>query len=352
MNASTANGIKRLSLGASACLISIVFGAGCATTDDVVKAGQLPESGQKELAAQKFRGRWWSYYQRGAILMRYQRYAEAEADFRVAMGKRSEDSRWARTYGLHFLPEYFPNRELGVVLYEQGDFVGAESYLQRSYDQAQSARGAYYLNRVRERRVLDGGVDHEPPSIETPDLSKAPVGDVVYPIRIRVTDDTFVQSVSINGTPIRTVSVNGEQRPFELWPHSLEVGHSLALAAGRNTIEISATDIAGKETTRSFEVIADHDGPAIHYEITAGAAELRGQIADETGIEQLVIDGQPVSLIASTNRSAVFSYPVDSGRLNAGVEYVAKDVLGNETRGTISGALLSQIGRASCRERV
>ena len=60
-----------------------------------------------------FRGRWWSYYERGTSYLAGGFHEEAAADFQQALKGRSRDTWRARTYGLHFV-EYFPARELGV----------------------------------------------------------------------------------------------------------------------------------------------------------------------------------------------------------------------------------------------
>ena len=83
----------------------------------------------------RFRGRWWNYYDRGRWFLDQESWEEAEQDLRVALGGRSRDQFWPRTYGLHFLPEYFPHRELGVALYGQGRLTEAIDQLETSVDQ-------------------------------------------------------------------------------------------------------------------------------------------------------------------------------------------------------------------------
>ena len=85
-------------------LLAICIVAGCATTgtkDSLTVSGNL----EKELASVTFRNRWWNNYEKAAILVRYEEYEAAELSLRSALAKRSNDSRWARTYGLHFIPE-------------------------------------------------------------------------------------------------------------------------------------------------------------------------------------------------------------------------------------------------------
>ncbi|MBI3118486.1 MAG: hypothetical protein HYZ00_07355 [Candidatus Hydrogenedentes bacterium] len=114
----------------------------------------------------RFRGRWWNYYERGRSFLEGGYYAEAARDFRTALGNRSKDQLWPRIYGLHFIPEYFPQRELGVTRYYQQDLAGTEEALQASLSQQFSARAAYFLDQVRLKRIAAAGGDQVPPAVE------------------------------------------------------------------------------------------------------------------------------------------------------------------------------------------
>ena len=78
-----------------------------------------------------FRGRWWSYYERGTSYLAGGFHEEAAADFEQALKGRSRDTWRARTYGLHFV-EYFPARELGVCYLRLGRLDEAERQLQEA----------------------------------------------------------------------------------------------------------------------------------------------------------------------------------------------------------------------------
>ncbi|MEX2016292.1 MAG: hypothetical protein WD873_06600, partial [Candidatus Hydrogenedentales bacterium] len=105
----------------------------------------------------RFRGRWWNHYERGTSFLRGGFYAEAEEDFRGALSGRRRDQRWARTYGLHLVPAYFPHRELGITLFRQGRVEEAIDHFDTSLGMAWSARAAYYRDLARRELLASSG---------------------------------------------------------------------------------------------------------------------------------------------------------------------------------------------------
>ncbi|MBI1317813.1 MAG: hypothetical protein GC168_02545 [Candidatus Hydrogenedens sp.] len=129
--------------------------AGCAGEQDSRYVRDGKQYGVTEDGV--FRGRWWSYYERGASYLAGGFYDEAIADFEVALRGRDRDSWRARTYGLHFV-EFFPNRELGVAYFEQGNLDTAEEYLKRSVGQIETERALKYLDDIKRARIASGVV--------------------------------------------------------------------------------------------------------------------------------------------------------------------------------------------------
>lgn len=75
---------------------------------------------------------WWGFYERGLQRSQQERWQAARDDLETAIGARAGaiyadpiDRRRAKTYGMHFLDDYFPNRELGVCFYYLGDYKQA-----------------------------------------------------------------------------------------------------------------------------------------------------------------------------------------------------------------------------------
>ncbi|NKB24623.1 MAG: hypothetical protein GKR87_09680 [Kiritimatiellae bacterium] len=62
------------------------------------------------------------------------------------------------------LKSYFPNRELGICLYQLGELDPAIDFLEQSLDQEPTGRTKLYLNRVRKEKFADMRV--APPRID------------------------------------------------------------------------------------------------------------------------------------------------------------------------------------------
>src|SRR5882672_486819 len=97
---------------------------------------------------QVFRGTWWDYYERGVKYSDAGAWKAAIQDFRAARQQRDKEDRSARTYGVAFI-EYFPVRELGIALYQDGQYKPAAEALEKSLAAFPTAKGAYYYNLSR-----------------------------------------------------------------------------------------------------------------------------------------------------------------------------------------------------------
>jgi len=262
-----------------------------------------------------FRGRWWSHYERGRSYLNGGYQEEAAADFKTALALRAEDQRWARTYGLHFLPEYFPNRELGIVRYNEGHLDEAASLLQRSLTQERTALAAHYLELVRAKQVSDAGGDTIPPQIHAEAVGSG--AGVV--LKIRVEDNSFVA----------TLSVNQEPQQIEQVSPQVNVETSLPLVSGINQIVISATDIAGNSVEKTLEIDRDLDGPVLAIEAVDSGA-ISGTVFDPSGIREFRIEARPVAGEPLSNGGIRFHATASSG-----APFLVVDTLGNETTGRL-----------------
>ena len=105
--------------------------------------------------------RYWNYYLRGIAYSLIGEWENAAADFEVAMGRRKgalyaeyNEKRWAKMYGLRFLDNYFPHRELGISYYFMDQLGAAEKELTLSLDMLPSSRARFYLNKVMRSQFL------------------------------------------------------------------------------------------------------------------------------------------------------------------------------------------------------
>lgn len=284
-----------------------------------------------------FRGRWWNHYERGRSYLDGGYYAEADSDFQVALALRAEDQRWARTYGLHFIPEYFPNRELGITRYHEGKLDDAERLLATSQSQAPSALAAHFLERVRAKKVEEGGGDTEAPSIQ-PDadsLTQSLDGLQGNFLRATISDNTYVSAITIDGTPY-LLDASAAQ---------VTVTTPLTLASGSNTVVVAATDIAGNRSELAIAIPRDYDGPAISFDpVGVTANVVSGRAFDPAGIQEMRLDGLPMSLETLSDGSVQFHAVRASATADAPI-CIATDRLGNVTTTPVPGEIRSREAR-------
>jgi len=101
---------------------------------------------------------WWNHYERGRLFLKDGNFAAARKDFETALGLIPGArypyamERWrARTYGMHMMEGYFPHRELGICLFELGEYQQALELLETSIQMEPSARAKFYINRSRKQ---------------------------------------------------------------------------------------------------------------------------------------------------------------------------------------------------------
>ncbi len=92
-------------------------------------------------------GEWFKSYDDGLKALEAQDYEKAANLFREALAGNSTDKQKMRTYGLHFI-EYYPHRELGIVLYHLGQVDEARRELEKSLSQEPSGRARDYLQKI------------------------------------------------------------------------------------------------------------------------------------------------------------------------------------------------------------
>ena len=301
----------------SGALAIILLMAGCASMPGNGPAPKERNGEEFGVVSGTFRGRWWNHYERGRSYLDGGFYAEARSDFEIARSLRETDQRWARTYGLHFIPEYFPNRELGITAYHEGKLDEAQELLERSLREERSALAEHFLDLVRAGQAQAAGGDGEAPVIvaDARAMAQEKAGAMQGVLRARVTDNTYVARVTING----------EAYAFGASAREVAVAAPFALASGENSFEIAATDLLGNVARQTVTVERDYDGPAVALDAPAGGL-LTGTVLDPAGVAALTAGGTPVALTAVDAAAARFSVAADAGEL------VATDTLGNETR--------------------
>lgn len=281
-----------------------------------------------------FRGRWWSYAERGSSYLAGKFYEEAKADFERALSGRASDTWRARTYGLHFV-EYFPNRELGIVEFHLGNLEAAEAALRASLAAVDTERAHYYLDLVRREKIARGAVqDMAEPEVNTNLEPGRILASRELTFEVDTKDDVGVAELKVNDQPVyqRGASQAGEV---------LAAAKEVVLDEGTHKIEVAAKDLADKEVKKEVEVTVDLTGPTIGVfspiepTVTpSGSVSLEGTSVDKNGVVSVAVDQ---SLLAESPGAPRLPFnrelPLAAGE-NTFI-LAARDVAGNETRSAV-----------------
>lgn len=322
---------RRRARAASACLFCLLLsGGGCRTSEPVEETGKL------------YRHNWWNYYARGSAFLKQGKTVDAQADFQRCLGLlsgatfRNDHDMWrARTYGLHFVEGYFPNRELGICLYERNDFAQAIHFLERSLSQEPSGRAKHYLNLAFQKQMS---------------------GQAVPPPLLRLNRDSEIaftgdRTCLVDGTAsgegrIRRLSVAGRPEFIELATGSLPFSRHVALHAGTNRVSIEAEDLLGQRTTRHVVRIADWQPPSLQIRrVTAENSALRieGSCRDSYGLDVVALDGVPLFRCTGNARHVTREIPISFRVPLTGGTFTATDLAGNRLQSPLSAAVLAQM---------
>lgn len=285
---------------------------------------------------------WWGFYARGLALSRRERWRAAVEQFETAIGTRAgaiygdpTDRRRAKTYGLHFLNDYFPHREIGVCLYYQGDYPAAEAELLRSLDMNPSARARYYLNEVRRQVLLRQRAQGTLPAGEVSlALTRVPDTPLV--------NQPFIRLRGTAGSPFRiaAVRVDGAALFIETADTSVPIDHRLWLGPGEHTVRVEAEDLAGGRSRWETRLTVDTQGPRVSVSPAGDAARPQASLwlEDDVALAALSVDGVPQPLPPATRTfEALLPLPA-SGHLR--IE--ATDTAGNRTELDAEGESLRQ----------
>jgi len=276
-----------------------------------------------------FRHRWWNYYDRGLSFADGEFWKDAEADFRQALTQENapeNDERQIRTYGRHFT-DYFPHRELGIVLFHQGRHSEAIKELETSFSTVKSAKAAYYLNRVRKIWIEQENLDARPPEI----IIETPAHEMIsnrFTVTVSgsATDDTYVNEIRVNGIPVR----------IDLAEPQISFKKDVPLKMGPNRIVVEVRDITGKTGKSERKIVCDRTGPVLNIDEIVRISHsdnrylIRGYAHDRSGIRRIRVNGQEIVKGMVPEIVLEHPFPLPSGRKTAVV--TAEDIAGNQTR--------------------
>ena len=298
-------------------------------------------------APELYHHNWWNFYEHGRALAKQGRSADAALDFERCLGLRSgakfgydRDAWRARTYGLHVVDDFFPNRELGVCYFELGRNNEAIKLLETSLSQEPSGRAKHYLNLARRKVVAASGTP-------APVIAIAPAARTSWTReRTRLmtgeaASEGFVSRVAVNGRPA-FVELAAKRLPFT---------ESIALKSGTNVVTVEAVDLAGKQTKQTCVWVADWQPP--EFAITGvrdenGSLIVLGNCTDDRSLQNVSVSGVPLLQPAGDAHPTV-SFPVTlTLRAHETAMVVAEDAAGNRLQTVVSAdSLRGEIGRLS-----
>ncbi len=308
-----------LRLAAIACFLGGL--ASCRNCPETANTAEIPPVR---------RSNWWNYYQRGLEYSNRRQWELAAKDFRTAVGDMPGavlvnvvDGRRRKTYGLHFLNEYFPNRELGVCYYYLNRHTDAEDALLRSLRCLESSRAKYYLNLTR-RALLHSKKENgmlEPYEIHY-EMQLEPGNSVIAESRVKITG-----TVTSPGL-IAHITVNGRNLLVEQAVHEYHLDYKLSLIPGRQRVIVVSTDLAGKVATWEKDIIVDIMGPTISMlgEPRKDVGKIRFEVQDDHEISSITVNNVPVTLVSGITHE-MMEIELPDGNLSL----VARDSAGNET---------------------
>ena len=280
------------------------------------------------------RAMWYNFYRRGVWRAGRGDWENALADFETALGVRGgglygdDRERWrAKTYGLHFLDDYFPHRERGVCLLRLGRLEAAEAALAESLRQVPSGRAKHFLNSVRQRRLREGQAA-EPARIEFE--LEAPEGvwyvnTPVVKLRGRIRSPHRVAAVALDGTPLF----------IELAEEVIELDREARVGPGGDELTVRASDLLGRESVWRKRVVVDLAGPSVSVSRGTGveAGKARVHVSDDVGLASVTLDGKARALAPET-RELSLAVPFGKGTR---AEIRAEDRAGNVTVFELNG---------------
>ena len=213
-----------------------------------------------------------------------------------------------------------PTANWALPLHQLGRQEEAERLLEKSLEQTQSARGAFWLGRVRTAKVEASGGDQIPPTLAfTLPATPWSVGATSFTLEGVARDNTYIATVEVNG--IRTV--------IDASAPEVSFSQALTLAPGAHEILVAARDVAGNVFEEHVPVVVDTAGPVLSFD-PLESGRLSGVICDPAGVASLHIAGNEIAL--ETLPDGVFAF---SAQAEPGASYEALDTFGNYTRGRI-----------------
>jgi tetratricopeptide (TPR) repeat protein len=276
----------------------------------------------------KYMGQWYDDYEVALDYAKGAFWDDAKKYFLKALIHKKNDKRMVTTYGTHFM-DYFPNREMGIIHYYQGNLHAAVQLLEKSIASQSSPRALFYLNCVRRALSRKQNVDHQPPSIyaqfpDTVNVEKFLTNKYQLSIAGKITDNDFIQSVFING----------EQIPITMVDPKIQLNEIISLTSDENIVQITATDVSGNMSTQIHKIFLDVLSPLITFDKGSKGSLIIGHIMDSSGLKKvdILLDDQLYPYEIQTKSQIVkLHYQIPEYKSFSSAYVRAVDMAGNIT---------------------
>ncbi|WP_033076878.1 hypothetical protein [Thalassotalea sp. ND16A] len=276
-----------------------------------------------------FLGDWFDYYERGLSYADCLMWQEAYKDLSTAISKRGQDKRRVYTLGMHFITNYFPHREIGIVLYNQGKYQQAKQHLETSIVQFPSTKAETYLNKTRVK--LESVIDKEKSAPKFALLSRSNWSNQKgRSLELTITDDTFIDKVWIDGELFVWQDVTEvDKTPVSIQRAKALIQVNKVITSSKTEIIIAAEDIFGNKSTKTIENKVDVIQPEISIqrieENEFGEVEVVGIISDrQSGIAWVNVGGENINV--SGQNTYEFSFVAETDVFDIS----AQDIAGNQ----------------------
>ena len=268
--------------------------AACSGTQD---SSQSPSSdfGTCGVLNGSFVGDWFDYYKRAITWMDCEQWQNAESDLLAAIRVRSKDRRRVYTSGMHFLNNYFPNRELGVTLYYQQKYDEAVDALLRSFEQFPSEKARLFLQLALRKSAQYQQADQQAPKI----TKTQETTDFIY---LTLSDDIYVDRLMVNGQHFAiksSVIIDNTTITFEPLSKAIDIVLDKNAYRGQ-TLVLTLIDVLEKQTPLTLGVSLDITPPVISV---AGKSQNGGQTQwrfsatdQQSDISSITVDGKAVQV--------------------------------------------------------
>lgn len=284
---------------------------GCAGADDRRADGPPSDGNGVGRSAGVFNERWWNFYERGRSNADFGYLVYAREDFEKAIALRADDRWRARTYGMHFL-DYFPKRELGILLLQQGDPEGAIHWLESSLRDEPSSRAEYFLREAHRDLLKAGPEDNQGPVIQmVPEF-----------LQLVNTNKVLLTGTITAPSGVDYYRIDRETILLSSATQTVHFQYEKTLnAPGRIRFPIVAYDLRGRLASEDYQVLFDHWGPEIHIfgagPFFVSVSDLDDRIA-EVRFDETVVLSSPGEYFFNTNLADPFVPSVITARDRAG----------------------------------